>query len=59
MSLFAADGIASLRIFSDNDNDGYGIDSFTAGQVVPEPSTLGLLSLGLLFVAGYTRRRRL
>lgn len=59
VSLFAPSGIASLQIFSNNNNDGYGIDSFTAGQVVPEPGTLGLMSAGLLFVVGYTRRRRL
>lgn len=58
VSLFAPSGIASFRIFSNNNNDGYGIDSFTAGQV-PEPGTLGLMSVGLLLVVGYARWRRI
>lgn len=49
ISLFDADGLGDLSIFSNNSNDGYGLDNVTIGSVsVPEPGTIALLGLGLL-----------
>jgi len=49
ISLFDADGLGDLSIFSNNSDDGYGLDNITVGSVsVPEPGTIALLGLGLL-----------
>lgn len=49
ISLFDADGLGDLSIFSGASGDGYGLDNVTIGSVsVPEPSTFALLGLGLL-----------
>jgi len=51
-------GLNEIRIFSNDPNDGLGIDEFTAGNPVPEPGTLSLLGAGLFAAALRARRRR-
>lgn len=55
ISLFDQNGIDSFSIFSNHEDDGYGIDNFTLAMV-PEPGTLGLFGIGLLGL-GMARRR--
>jgi hypothetical protein len=53
------EGLKEIRIFSNDPNDGLGIDEFTAGNPpVPEPGTMSLLGTGLLAAALRARRRR-
>ncbi|KPQ01342.1 PEP-CTERM sorting domain-containing protein [Marinobacter sp. HL-58] len=49
ISLFDAAGLGDVSIFSNNSDDGYGLDDVTVGKVVvPEPGTLALFGLGLV-----------
>ena len=49
ITLFDAAGLGDVSIFSNNSNDGYGLDNVTVGTVtVPEPGTVALLALGLV-----------
>ena len=47
LSFYSKENIQSLTFFSNNNNDGYGIDNVTVGRV-PEPGTIALLGLGLV-----------
>ncbi|WP_421842867.1 PEP-CTERM sorting domain-containing protein [Marinobacter algicola] len=47
VSLYDAAGLGDVSIFSNNPDDGYGIDNVTVANVT-EPGTLALLALGLL-----------
>ncbi len=52
-------GLKEIRIFSNDKNDGLGIDEFTADNPsVPEPGTLSLLGAGLFAAALRARHRR-
>ena len=61
-----ADGILRIEFFEDFDDDAVNPDgrwvsgniTFETAGVIPEPSTYGLMALGLLGVAGAVRRRR-
>lgn len=49
ISLYDASGLGDVSIFSNNNDDGYGLDNVTIGSVsVPEPGTLALFALGLM-----------
>lgn len=57
LSFVSTEDILGITIFSNNRNDGFGIDDVTVGRVpVPAPGALGLLGLGLLGM-GLARRR--
>ena len=56
LSIFDSDGLGDITIYSNNSNDGYGIDNVTVGTV-PEPGTLALFGLGLLGL-GMARYKR-
>lgn len=47
VSLYDTEGLGDVSIFSNNPDDGYGIDNITVANVT-EPGTLALLALGLL-----------
>ena len=61
-----ADGLLRIEFFEDFDDDAVNPDgrwvsgnlTFETAGVIPEPSTYGLMALGLLGVAGAVRRRR-
>jgi hypothetical protein len=60
LTFFASQDISSLSIYSNDRNDGFGIDDVTIGRTqvtVPEPGALALLGLGLAG-SGLIRRRR-
>lgn len=59
VTLYDEEGLAPLKIFSNNKDDGYGLDDITVGSVaVTEPGTLALLGLGLLGVLLSVKRRQ-
>lgn len=55
LTFVSTEDITGLSIFSNNRDDGFGIDDVTVGRV-PEPGTLALLGMGLVG-AGLARRR--
>lgn len=58
ITLFDAAGLGDVSIFSNNPDDGYGLDDVTVGIIsVPEPGTLALFGLGLAGL-GVVRRRK-
>lgn len=58
VSLFNAAGLGDVSIFSNNPDDGFGLDDVTVGIItVPEPGTLALFGLGLAGL-GLSRRRK-
>ncbi|WP_372994353.1 PEP-CTERM sorting domain-containing protein [Marinobacter sp.] len=59
LSLFDAQGLGDISIFSNNRNDGFGLDDVTVGVIaVPEPGTLALFALGLLGLALSRSRKK-
>lgn len=56
ISLYDAEGLGDVSIFSNNPDDGYGIDDVTVANVI-EPGTLALFGLGLVGL-GFSRRRQ-
>lgn len=51
VSVHDPEGLAGLHLLADDNADGYGIDKFSAGSPVPEPTTLVLLGSGLVALA--------
>ncbi|MHA7808352.1 MAG: hypothetical protein ACX933_00980 [Marinobacter adhaerens] len=56
VSLFDQSGLGDISIFSNNSDDGYGIDNVTVANVT-EPGTVSLLVLGLFGIALAVKRR--
>ena len=57
ISLYDEDGLSPVTIYTNNRDDGYGLDNVTVGNVqVSEPGTLALFALGL-FGLGVARKR--
>lgn len=59
ITLFDLAGLGDVSIFSNNGDDGYGLDNVTVGTVtVPEPGTLALLALGLVGLVVARKRKQ-
>jgi len=60
VSLYDETGLDALEIYSNNKDDGYGLDNVTVGTIaVTEPGTLALVGLGLLGVLlSFKRKQR-
>ena len=56
ITLFDNNGLGDISIFSNNADDGYGLDNVTVANVA-EPGTLALLALGIVGL-GMARRRQ-
>jgi hypothetical protein len=56
VSLFDQSGLGEISIFSNNSDDGYGIDNVTVANVT-EPGTVALLLLGLFGIALAFKRK--
>lgn len=60
LSIFDASGLGDVSIFSNNSDDGYGLDNVTVGSVaVTEPGTVALLGLGLIGLLLSCKRKQL
>ncbi len=59
ITLFDIAGLGSFSIFSNNSDDGYGLDNVTIGTVtVPEPGTLALFGLGLAGLVVFRKQKK-
>lgn len=59
ITVFDAAGLGDISIFSNNPDDGYGLDEVTVGMVsVPEPGSLALFGLGIVGLTIARRRKQ-